>query len=93
MEQTGNAHLKNARTSDYQIGLGYLFDKDCWNLSLAAGYAFDKQKIRTKYGSITFPSPGRPVDAPLYGAGYKTVTTWKGPWVGTKFSIHGVHGD
>lgn len=83
-KQIGKARLKDARMSDYQIGLGYLFDKNCWNLSLSGGYAFDKQKIRTKCGEIALSSTEIFLYAPIYGCGYKTITKWNGPWIGTE---------
>lgn len=84
VEQLGRAKLKNACTQDYQIGLGYMFDCDCWNLSLSGGYAYDKQVIHSNHGEIAFPASAPFVDAAIYGKGYKTTTTWQGPWVGTE---------
>lgn len=83
-EQIGKAKMKNVHTSDYQGGIGYLFEKDCWDVTLSAGYAYDKQKVRAKHGEIAFTPSSDFIDAPLYGDGYKTTTTWKGPWVGTE---------
>lgn len=82
LSQTGRADLKNAFTSDYQIGLGYLYTMRCCNLALSGGYAYDRQKIQTKRGRISFPG-GAPYElAQIYSSGYKTTTTWKGPWLG-----------
>lgn len=75
--QNGRAHLKNARTRDYQAGAGYHADWRCWSFELSSGYAYSRQKIRTKSGQIDLIE-----DAPLYRPGFKTVTTWKGPWIG-----------
>ncbi len=82
--QQGRAKLQNASTSDYQISLGYLFERRCWNLSLSGGYAYDRQKIQTKRGEISFPYPAPFQNAPIYGSGYKTTTTWKGPFAGAE---------
>jgi len=85
-KQVGKAKIINVNTYDYQIGLGYLVDWNNWNLSLSSGYAYDKQKIGAKHGEISYPS-GSPFEpAPLYGTGYKTATTWKGPWIGIELS-------
>ena len=83
-KQIGEATLKNARTEDYQIGLGYLFDWNCWNLGVSGGYAYDRQKIQTKHGKIAFPSSAPFNKASIYGNGYKTATRWEGPWVGAE---------
>lgn len=68
-KQIGRARLKSAKTNDYQIGAGYLFDWNCWNFAISAGYAYDKQKIESKCGEISFPvgAPFRP--ACIYGIG------------------------
>ena len=83
-KQKGKAALKNSRTQDYQIGLGYLLDWNCWDLSVSGGYAYNRQKIETKHGKIAFPSLARFDKASIYGKGYKTTARWKGPWVGTE---------
>ena len=75
-ELRGKAKLKKAETSDFQLGLGYLFYWREWNFGLSAGYAYDKQKIETKSGQISFPAGAPFVDAPLYGNGYQTTTKW-----------------
>lgn len=80
--QIGKAEVNNVHTSDYQIGAGYLLYWDNWNLAFSGGYAYDRQSIATKEGEIAFSCNGPFGCAPLYGKGYKTVTTWKGAWVG-----------
>lgn len=83
--EAARANLRGVRTNDYQIGLGYLFDMDCWAIGISAGYAYDRQKIKTKNGQISFPYPLAPfIDVALFDNGYKTTTTWSGPWVGTE---------
>lgn len=75
-KQTGKAQVHQARTHDYQIGLGYLFDWNCWNLGISSGYAYDKQRVKINRGAIDLRN------APIYWKKYETTTTWKGPWVG-----------
>lgn len=82
--QIGKAKMKSVSTSDYQGGVGYLFEINSWDVTLSAGYAYDRQKIRAKSGEIAFTPLSDFVDAPIYGDGYNTTTTWKGAWVGTE---------
>jgi len=87
-ELTAKAKLKKAGTRDFQLGLGYLFDWNEWNIGLSAGYAYDRQNIATKSGKIAFPSGSTFIDAPLYGSGYETTTKWEGPWIGTSLEYN-----
>lgn len=91
VKQKGRANIDDIHTYDYQIGVGYLLDWNCWNLGVAGGYAYDEQKIRSKHGSISLPA-GAPFEAaPLYGEGYTTRTAWKGPWVGVDLAYNWCH--
>ena len=83
-KQIGQAKMKNISTSDYQGGVGYLFEKDCWDVSLSAGYGYDRQKVQANYGQIAFTPHSDFIEAPLYSSGYRTTTIWKGAWVGTE---------
>lgn len=80
--QKGKAHVDSVNTTDFQAGLGYLFEWESWNFGLSSGYAWDNQTIETNSGKISYPAGSPYVDAPLYGSGYKTATKWRGPWVG-----------
>lgn len=82
LEVIGRAKLSDAQTEDYQIGLGYLFDFGCWGVGISGGYSYDQQEIRTKHGAFTTPTFS--VEVAGYGKGYKTKTTWKGPWIGAQ---------
>lgn len=85
-KQLGKAKIKDVRTYDYQIGAGYLFNWCHWNIGFSGGYAYDKQKISSKQGEISFPE-GAPFEpAPLYAKGYRTATTWQGPWIGVELA-------
>ncbi len=81
-KQIGRAEVNDVHTYDFQIGAGYLVDWKHWNFSFSGGYAFDKQKIDTSHGQISYPSGAPFEDAPLYGNGYMTTTIWKGAWIG-----------
>lgn len=80
--QIGKAEVNDVHTSDYQIGAGYLIYWDHWNLAFSGGYAYDRQSIGTKRGEIAFCTNAPFQCAPLYGKGYTTSMTWKGPWIG-----------
>lgn len=89
--------LDYGHTSDYQVGLGYLFrlgelcspdclcEWDSWAIGFSGGYAWDKQNIKTRYGNLTppFGSTTPPIPNPLF-TGLKYHQKWQGPWVGTE---------
>lgn len=81
----GKAKLTNAQTSDYQVGLGYLFNWCEWALGISSGYSYDKVEIKTTHGKTSDPYPAAPfVNDPIYGRGYRTISIWEGPWAGAK---------
>ncbi len=81
----GKAKLTNAQTSDFQVGLGYLFSWCTWGLGVSTGYAYDKLEIKTTHGKTSSPYPEAPfVDDPIYKRGYRTTAVWRGPWTGIK---------
>ncbi len=92
-ERTTSTHikLKEIQTDDYQVGLGYLFDDDCWAFGVSAGYAYNSQKIKSKGGEISTPSNIDLLTDPLFSDGYKTKTHWQGPWVGVELYYDWCH--
>jgi hypothetical protein len=77
----GRAKLKSFHTTDLQIGLGYLFDWNCWGIGIEGGFSYHRQRIATERGKIHIFSFIFE-DVPLYRHGYSAKTVWKGPWVG-----------
>jgi|GEM_PF-2494346 len=90
--------LKRARTYDYNIGLGYVFDLSCWDwtcgwdgwaLAVEGGYSFNKQSLRTKSANsaqTSYTNPGLnfcALDDPAY-VGAQFQNKWRSGFVGAK---------
>lgn len=92
--------LKNARTDDFVIGLGYLFDFcslglfDWFDfgglaLGLEGGYSYHKQALKTKHaddGTVSFTNPQNNIFIANDPAyhGTKYHNKWQGGWIGAE---------
>lgn len=98
IQDFARAKMNWARTYDYQVGLGYVFDLACWfnpcstfdwvamGLGFSGGYSYDRQDIKFRNGTseLNIFNAGITLDPdPLYN-GLKYSQSWQGPWVGVE---------
>jgi len=98
-EALSKGRLKRARTYDYKIGLGYLFNFDCWDwtdgwgdgwaLGIEGGYAYNGQALRTKHANTgVFAGSGSPfnifVENDPNFAGNTYTNRWRSGWMGAE---------
>lgn len=75
---------QQARTQDFEIGLGYLvFNCEEWALGVTGGYSYNMQRVRTSNGETAI-SAGAFASDPLY-SGLVFKQKWQGAWVGSDF--------